>query len=478
MKDPVVVAFDRLVARGCERPLLVSPGHTALTVGGLDGLSRALGARLAAAGLAPGTLVGVACANGVGLLACVIALRRIGAAVLLLEPLGPAADTRRNAHTLGASGLIGCQDPWAPGPDAFSVEAFPLHPRVPRLAATAAFVKLTSGSTGAPRGVAFSSEAMLADEAALATTMGVGGEDRIVAAIPLSHSYGFASVALPALVRGSLLVLPGASGPLSPLSAAREAEATVFPTVPAYLGALLKMSQPPPWPDSIRLVVSAGAPLPPETATRFRETYARPVHSFYGASECGGICFDREGDAGERGTVGTPVDGVRVELEPLGGAGEEGLVRVTSAAVGEGYVPAAEGRLQGSRFLTSDVGCWQHGELKLLRRIDSLINVKGRKVDPLEIESTLASLRGVEEVVALGIPDPETGSDTVRVVIACRPGQLSYQQVLSFCRARLADHKVPRSIQLVPEIPRTARGKIDRGVLSESEDAHFDSIRR
>jgi long-chain acyl-CoA synthetase len=474
MKDPVVAAFDRLVARACERRLLVSPGRAALTVDALDGLSRALLARLAAAGLASGALVAVACANGVGLLACVIALRRIGAAVLLLEPLGQAADTRRNAYALGASGLIGCKDPWAPGPDAFSVEVFP---GVPRHAPTAAFVKLTSGSTGSPRGVAVSSEAMLADEAALATTMGVGGDDRIVAAIPLSHSYGFASVVLPALVRGSLLVLPGASGPLSPLNAAREAEATVFPTVPAYLGALLKMSQPPPWPASIRLVVSAGAPLPPETAARFREAYARRVHSFYGASECGGICFDREGDAGERGTVGTPVDGVRVELEPAGGAGEEGVVSVTSAAVGDGYVPVADSRLGRGSFRSSDVGCWRHGELKLLRRTDTLINVKGRKVDPAEIESTLAGLCGVQEVVAVGIPDTETGGYTVRVVIACRPGQLSYQDVLSFCRARLADHKIPRSIQLVPEIPRTARGKIDRGVLSESEDAHVDSIR-
>jgi acyl-CoA synthetase (AMP-forming)/AMP-acid ligase II len=478
MRDPVVAAFDRLVARACARPLLVSPGRAALTVGALDGLSRALVARLAAAGLAPGALVGVACANGVGLLACVIALRRIGAAVLLLEPLGPAADTRRTAYALGAAGLIGCEDPWAPGPEAFSVEVLPPHPRPPQLAATVGFVKLSSGSTGAPRGVAVSSEAMLADEAALATTMGVGDHDRIVAAIPLSHSYGFASVVLPALVRGSLLVLPGESGPLSPLSAAREAEATVFPTVPAYLGAVLKMSKPPSWPASIRLVVSAGAPLPPETAARFREAYGRRVHSFYGASECGGICFDREGDAGERGTVGTPVDGVRVELTPVGRAGDEGVVSVTSAAAGDGYVPDAGGGLGGGCFRTSDIGCWRNGELKLLRRTDALINVKGKKVDPMEIESTLLGLCGVEEVVALGIPDPETGGHTVRVVIACRPGRLSYQEVLSFCRSRLADHKIPRSIQLVPEIPRTARGKIDRGALSEREDAHVDSIRR
>ena len=88
--------------------------------------------------------------------------------------------------------------------------------------------------------------------------------------------------------------------------------ATVFPTVPAYLQALLRMSQPPPWPASLRLCLTAGAPLPPATAAQFREFSGRPVHVFYGASECGGICYDRSGDAGERGTVGTPVEGVSI----------------------------------------------------------------------------------------------------------------------------------------------------------------------
>jgi acyl-coenzyme A synthetase/AMP-(fatty) acid ligase len=98
--------------------------------------------------------------------------------------------------------------------------------------------------------------------------------------------------------------------------------------------------------------------------------------------------------------------------------------------------------------------------------VDSVINLKGKKVDPAEIEETLSALRGVEEVVAVGVPDPETGASTLRVVIACRPGQLTREEVLRFCRAELAEHKVPRSIRLVHEIPRTARGKIDRGTLA------------
>ena len=147
--------------------------------------------------------------------------------------------------------------------------------------------------------------------------MGLRGSDRLLTAIPLSHSYGFTSLALTALVRGLPLVLPADRGPLAPLVAAEKLGATVFPTVPAYLQALLRMSVPPALPGVVRLVISAGAVLPPAVAERFRTTYGRPVHAFYGSSECGGITYDREGGAAERGTVGTPVEGVRVSIAAL-----------------------------------------------------------------------------------------------------------------------------------------------------------------
>ena len=81
-------------------------------------------------------------------------------------------------------------------------------------------------------------------------------------------------------------------------------------------------------------MLTAGAPLRAVTAGRFRETFGLPVHVFYGASECGGICYDREGTAAERGTVGAPVEGVRVELEPPGG-----ILTVRSPAVAAGLHP-------------------------------------------------------------------------------------------------------------------------------------------
>ncbi len=80
----------------------------------------------------------------------------------------------------------------------------------------------------------------------------------------------------------------------------------------------------------------------------------------------------------------------------------------------------------------------------------------------------LVELAGVLEVVVLGVPSRLDGSQTVRAVVACQPGTLTAEEVVAFCRARLAEHKVPRSVRLVPEIPRNARGKVDRAALVDA----------
>ncbi|HEV3077195.1 MAG TPA: hypothetical protein VHB47_22425, partial [Thermoanaerobaculia bacterium] len=115
--------------------------------------------------------------------------------------------------------------------------------------------------------------------------------------------------------------------------------------------------------------------------------------------------------------------------------------------------------------VAGDLGRWQRGELVLLGRQDGMVNIKGKKVNPREVESVLAELGGVEEAVVLGVPLPDRGGEVLRAVIACRPGCLTREEVLAWCRERLAAHKIPRSLILLPEIPRTERGKLDRAAL-------------
>jgi acyl-CoA synthetase (AMP-forming)/AMP-acid ligase II len=458
----IVTAFSRLAAARRHDALLISPARRA-SFDEIERLSVAMAERIRAASLALSFPIAFSGQNGPAFLAGVLALRRLGHVPLLLDPFAPIVDRDRAATSVGARAIVSCATGWTEAD--LELEIRPLSTSAATvLPEQTAVIKLTSGSTGTPRGVAMTESQLLRDEDALAHTMGISAEDRLLCTLPLSHSYGFTTFALASLVRGVSLVLPADQGPFSPLQAAQELGATVFPTVPTYLQGLLRMSQPPAWPASIRLVISAGAVLPAHTAAEFRKTFGQPVHVFYGSSECGGICYDRDGGAAERGTVGTPVDGVEISLSPSDSDDSGGLVTVRSDAVGACYWPLPDRRLEDGCFETMDRAGWQDGELRLQGRADFVINLRGKKVDPSEVERVIAALPGVDEAVVLAVPAPD-GGEIVRAVVASSSGDLTYARVAAWCRDRLAQHKVPRSIILVDAIPRTSRGKIDRTAL-------------
>ena len=143
-----------------------------------------------------------------------------------------------------------------------------------------------------------------------------------------------------------------------------------------------------------------------------------------------------------------------------------GRVLVRSPAVARGYLPHDNSRLGDGRFLTDDLAVRRDGELALVGRSAEIINVKGKKVNPREVEAVLTRIANVEEVVVLGLPASGGRGQIVRAVIACRPRALTTEGVLTWCHDRLTDHKIPRSIVLVDRIPRTERGKVDKPALA------------
>jgi long-chain acyl-CoA synthetase len=458
-RDPLLAAFESVVRRGPEAWLVVSP-ERAWSRDQLARAARDLARRLEAEGFGEGDAVGLAAAPGPAFLAGYLALRRVGAVPVLCDSSRPTPDRLKALDRMGVAGFLAEATGWPESAAGWELDRrHPAH----RLDADAAWgaIKLSSGSTGEPRGIAVGSEALLADDAQLASSMGLRAEDRLLAAVPFSHSYGFSSLLLPALVRGSTLVLAEDRAPLAPLTAGRELGATFFPTVPSWLGAWTRLATPPAWPDSLRLTIAAGAPLLPEVATAFRARTGRAVHVFYGASECGGICYDRAGDAAERGTVGEPVDGVALELDADGGR-----LIVRSRAVAERYLPEASDSLAGGCFASHDLAEIQGREIRLLGRLDDLILVRGKNVNPREVEAALVELAGVEEAHVLGVDGPDGPRTVLRVVVAAPDGGLDYRRVVEHCRRRLAEHKVPRSVVIVPELPRTERGKLDRKALA------------
>jgi acyl-CoA synthetase (AMP-forming)/AMP-acid ligase II len=456
--DPILDAFDRLTQRDGSAALVATRGGTACR-SHVASWAQAASSSLADCGAIPGSYALVSCVNGAGFLAAVIGARRAGLVPVLADWASPPAELDRVAESLGVAARISCGDVFPR--ETTSIRVTPER-RAPTPALPGAgFVKLTSGSSGTPSGVAIASEALAADDDQLASAMGLSASDRFVGAIPWSHSYGLSSLVMPALRRGSVLVLPDDSSPWAAIEAASAFDATVIPTVPVYLQTLVGLSVPPRWPESLRTVISAGAPLSGETSARFAERFGRRAHVFYGASECGGICYDRDGGAAERGTVGAPIDGVDVSLDA------DGRVVVRGPALALARVPEPDDRLGEGAFESADLGAWTgRGELTLLGRADGLINVGGKKVHPAEVESVLRTMPGVSDAVVVGVAATGDERAIVRAFVACDPERVSYADVATWCRARLAGHKVPRSIIRLADLPRTSRGKIDRAALA------------
>lgn len=324
-------------------------------------------------------------------------------------------------------------------------------------------LKLTSGTTAAPRAVRFRSAQLLADCAQICDTMGISERDLNFAVIPLSHSYGFSNLITPLIARGVPMVLSHDRMPRAVLDDLARTGATVFPGMPVFFQAFAAMSDIPAL-DRLRLCISAGAPLSVEVARKFREKFGRPIHSFYGSSECGGICYDRDAATLEQGFVGEPMQGVALEFLEPDAAGS--LIRVHSAAVGDGYFPEPDAEKLGNGFFVPDDLLKRTGRsLCIVGRVSDVINVAGKKVNPAEVEAELLRCEGVQHAVVFGRESSLRNEEVAACVVLSR--ELPEAKLLEFCRRRLSGWQVPKRIFFVEKIPVNERGKTSRRALAQ-----------
>ena len=292
--------------------------------------------------------------------------------------------------------------------------------------------------------------------------MGITERDLNFAVIPLSHSYGFSNLITPLLARGVPMVLSRDRMPRAVLDDLARTNATVFPGMPVFYQAFCEMDDVPAL-AQLRLCISAGAPLPLEVARKFREKFKRSIHSFYGASECGGICYDRDAPLHEQGFVGQPMQAVDLELmEP---DAVNSRVRVRSAAVGDGYFPELDDeKLGGGSFIPDDLLTPSGDGFRIVGRISDLINVAGKKVNPAEVEAELMRFPGVRAAVVFGRESSLRNEEVAACVVGGEPAREA--DLLEFCRRRLSGWQVPKRIFLVEEIPVNERGKVSRRDLA------------
>ena len=323
-------------------------------------------------------------------------------------------------------------------------------------------LKLTSGTTAAPRAIRFRSEQLLADCNQICDTMGISDADLNFGVIPISHSYGFSNLLTPLIARGVPMVLSRDRLPRAVLADLARTNATVFPGMPVFYQAFCEMEDIPVL-SKLRLCISAGAPLAAAVAEQFRQKFRQPIHSFYGASECGGICYDRDGQIEEDGFVGQAMEGVAIEMvDPDASASR---IRVRSAAVGDGYFPESDhAKLGGGLFVPDDLLDKTANGLRIVGRTSDLINVAGKKVNPAEVEAHLLRFSGVRQAVVFGRASIVRNEEVAACVVAS-PG-VSEVELLEFCRRELSGWQVPKRVFIVDAIPVTERGKISRRELA------------
>ncbi len=317
-----------------------------------------------------------------------------------------------------------------------------------------AHLKQTSGSTGQARMVAFTAAQLMADADNIVATMGLRADWPNVGVISLAHSYGFSNLVLPLLLHGIPLRLGPDPLPASLTKALSGLKHATLPAVPAMWKAWRETNVLSP---QITLAISAGAPLSVELETSIYQQTGLKVHNFYGSSECGGIAYDRSHTPRtEENLAGTAMVDVQLEVR------EAGRLEVSSAAVGIGYWPDRNEELGAGKFLTSDiVRMGSDGEIYLAGRASEIINVAGRKVNPLEIEAALNRHPAVKCSLVFGQPsqDPVRCEDIVAMVALQAGATLDD---LKSNLPELPQWQRPRHWQCQPDLAPDHRGKLSR----------------
>jgi fatty-acyl-CoA synthase/long-chain acyl-CoA synthetase/malonyl-CoA/methylmalonyl-CoA synthetase len=255
----------------------------------------------------------------------------------------------------------------------------------------------------------------------------------------------------------------------------REQQVTVCAGVPTVLNMLLEapLDMPAGTFASLRAMTCSTAPLSPVQWRRFEQLYGIRILNLYGSSEAGWMCGNRL-QRRKIGTVGYPAAHIAFDIvDPEGmscGPDVEGQVVVDGAKLALGVLQR-DGTLlpiRGTPLFTRDIAARDaQGFVRMAARMDDLIIRGGVKIVPQEIEDVMRAHPQVQDVAALGVPDPVYGQETVCFVVA-QPGAAPDGKALrAHCREHLAREKLPKEVFVIAALPRSARGKILRDALRQ-----------
>ena len=491
---------------------LATPGAPAEIVGGrattysdLDGQSGRFAAGLRENGVEPGQVVALQLPNVPQFLTAYFGALKAGAVVLPLNPLLRAPEieyhlTDSSARllitfdgTLGEAARAGQaagvplyvlsagQTPLPEGARPVSElisEAAPDEPGGdihPGDADDTAVLIYTSGTTGKPKGAELTHFQMYMNCTVAGDLFGARSGDVTLAVLPFFHVFGLSSVVNVSVRYGGCLSVVPRFEPKAVLDALERDRCTVLPGVPTMLHALAQQDITGRDMSALRVAVSGGASLPEDVMRTFEGKYGVTVLEGYGMSETASTCSFNRADDRKPLSIGKPIWGVQMRVgdandRPLPpGRDNVGEILIRGHNVMKGYLGQPEvtaTTLRGGWLHSGDLGYKDSdGFYFIVDRIKDLVIRGGYNVYPREVEEVLYAHPAILEAAVIGRPDERLGEEVVAVVVPREGAELGADDVIAYCRERLAAYKCPREIRFMAELPKGPSGKILKAAL-------------
>jgi acyl-CoA synthetase (AMP-forming)/AMP-acid ligase II len=481
-----------LLEGGDEPALIIGEDGTALTYHQLASRVEALAGRLASAGVRRGDRVALSLPNGPEYIQLLLAITALGAAAAPLNPayteseftfyltdIAPkfllVSDIRSAIDAAGGCSIdvltVQVRDDGPPG-------LFFQHAEISSVASAesaepddVAVVLHTSGTTSRPKQVPLRQRNLMASAQHIAEHYRLGPADVSFCVMPLFHVHGLVASTFATLRSGGSVIVPRRFTPRRFWTQAREHGATWLSAGPTLHQMILDAGASSI--GSLRFARSCSSALSPALLDRAEQAYGVPMLEAYGMTEASHQMSSNPLPPAARipGSVGVET-GTKIGVADRSGAllpdGQVGEVVIRGPGVMSGYVanPTATAQaFYGDWFRTGDLGVLRDGYLYLEGRIKEMIIRGGENISPVEIEQVLLAHPAVRDAVCFGVADDKYG-ELVGAAVTLT-GEVEVKELVDHCRGQLAPFKVPASIRILDQIPRTATGKVQRRRVAE-----------
>jgi len=477
-------------------------GGTSTTYGELDEQSDRFAAGLREAGLEPGDVMALQLPNLPHFLIAYFGALKAGLVVLPLNPLLMAPEIEYHLGDSSAALLVGFEGMHAEASKACERLGIPLYlvsmgggplPEdtrpvsqllgtsdgdvVPRSPEDTAVLIYTSGTTGKPKGAELTHFQLYMNCTIAGQMFGARNDDVTLAVLPFFHVFGLSSVINVSVRYGGCLSIVPRFQPADVLDVLERDRCTVIGGVPTMLHALAQQDIAGRDLSALRVAVSGGASLPEDIMRTFEGMYGIEVLEGYGMSETASTSsFNRPGDRRVL-SIGKPIWGVTMRVADISdrplppGSENVGEILIRGHNVMKGYLGRPEATaetLRGGWLHSGDLGYVDSdGFFFIVDRAKDLVIRGGFNVYPREIEEVLYAHPDIVEAAVIGKRDERLGEEVVAVVVARPSSELGEQDVIAYCRERLAAYKYPREIRFLGELPKGPSGKILKAALRE-----------